>query len=629
MSISRRDFLNGVALAVIAGLTPLEQIRADPVLGEKALYYPPALTGLRGTHPGAFESAHALGRAGRYFDYASLSSEEDYDLIIVGAGISGLSAAWLYRKALGPNKRILLLDNHDDFGGHAKRNEFQTEDGLILAYGGSESLQSPKSIYSKNALSILSDLGVDIDVLASHFDVDFYPGRGMSRATFFDRKNFGMDKVVTGDPSRIPSDDVPPSKLNARSYRDFVSDFPLNKDDREKIIKLFEGGVDYLAGLTKSEKENYLNTHSYQQFLLEKVKLGPMGVRYFQQKTSDFDSISIDGLSAMDGYESGLLGFDAMGLDPRDPDSQADLDDPYIFHFPDGNASLTRLLVRKLIPSVAEGTGMDDIVLAKFDYSQLDRAENNTRLRLNSICVHAENTDNGKVEVTYIHHNKDLKKISANKVIMAGYNMMIPSIVPSLPEQQKAILHKNVKSPLVYTKVAIKNWHAFDKLGVHYFYCATAPYCVVKLDYPVSMGGYHHPSSPDQPIGLHMIQVPTFAGSGIDAAEQARLGRAQILGKSFAAYEEEIRAQLQDMLGDAGFDHQKDIVAITVNRWPHGYSADVSVLSDDEDEAEALADIGRAPHGNIHIANSDSGWDPYAHIAMDQAKRAVDEILSS
>ena len=139
MSITRRDFLNGAALTIAAGLTPAAQIAAAPSP------YPPALTGLRGQHDGSFETTHALARQGRKFPVDSLPIEETYDLAVVGGGISGLAAAWFYRRA-NPSARIVILDNHDDFGGHAKRNEFTLGDRRVIGYGGSQSLQSPNSL---------------------------------------------------------------------------------------------------------------------------------------------------------------------------------------------------------------------------------------------------------------------------------------------------------------------------------------------------------------------------------------------------------------------------------------------------------------------------------------------------
>ena len=132
-TINRRDFLGGTALIIAAGLTPLAQMRA-----EAGGYYPPSLTGLRGSHPGSFEVAHQVGREDKSFDVSGLAVEQNFDLVVVGGGISGLAAAWFYREAHGPASRILILENHDDFGGHAKRNEFRVGDRLLLGYGGPE-----------------------------------------------------------------------------------------------------------------------------------------------------------------------------------------------------------------------------------------------------------------------------------------------------------------------------------------------------------------------------------------------------------------------------------------------------------------------------------------------------------
>ena len=135
MTITRRDFLNGMALTVAAGLAPAEQLAAQPSR------YPPALMGLRGHHAGSFETMHALARDKTTFDFGKMPFEETYDLVVVGGGISGLSAAWFYKREK-PNARVLILENHDDFGGHAKRNEFTLDGRRIIGYGGSQSLQS-------------------------------------------------------------------------------------------------------------------------------------------------------------------------------------------------------------------------------------------------------------------------------------------------------------------------------------------------------------------------------------------------------------------------------------------------------------------------------------------------------
>src|SRR5215467_16028163 len=191
-SITRRDFLGGTALAIGTGLTPAAQIAAAPTL------YPPALTGLRGQHPGSFEVAHALAREGQRFGIDDAPSEESYDLVVVGGGISGLAAAWFYRRTAGDDARILVLDNHDDFGGHAKRNEFTIDGRTIIGYGGSQSLQSPNTLYSPVARSLLRDLGISLGAFETAFERNFYSALGLSRGVFFACEAFGRDVLVPG-----------------------------------------------------------------------------------------------------------------------------------------------------------------------------------------------------------------------------------------------------------------------------------------------------------------------------------------------------------------------------------------------------------------------------------------------
>jgi spermidine dehydrogenase len=218
--LSRRDFLNGIALTIASGLTPAEQLAADP------RRYPPALTGLRGQHPGSFEVAHEFARAGKRYVVDDLAPEESYDLIVVGGGISGLAAAWFYRRAVGADARILVLDNHDDFGGHAKRNEFILDQRLLIGYGGSQSIQSPKTLYSPVAKALLRDLGVDVGRFESAFDRSLYSSLGLSRGVFFAREAFRRDALVPGDALLMSANELARNPGNEHSLREFIAACP-------------------------------------------------------------------------------------------------------------------------------------------------------------------------------------------------------------------------------------------------------------------------------------------------------------------------------------------------------------------------------------------------------------------
>ncbi|RAX56897.1 spermidine dehydrogenase [Helicobacter monodelphidis] len=634
--MERRDFLNGMALAVVAGMSPIQLLygkesdHKNPSFKE---YYPPQWLGLRGSTNESYEFAHLL-RDGEKFDFQKIQAKEKYDLVIVGAGISGLAAAFIYQEKFGKDRTILILDNHDDFGGHARRNEIQLQDGMILSYGGSESFQSPKALYTKEIVKLLNSLGIDIDKLAKHFDVNFYPDLKLSRGVYFSKDNFGIDKVVSGNPRKVICDDIPEDKNNGRPMEDFINDFPFSKKDKNDLIALFKSEKDYLEGMSKKEKESYMSKTTYKEFLQNKVKLSEKAIKFFEGMTDDFLALGIDAVSCDDARISFLPGFDKLGLDPIEGDELAEMEEPYIYHCADGNATVARLLVKKLIPDVSKnGNDMDSITLEHFDYSKLDIAKNTVKLRLNSTVLNANNTKNG-VDVSYISQNQ-MYKVEAKKVIMANYNSMIPYIIPTMSNEQKDALSKNVKTSLLHTKVVIRNWESFIKLGVHEIYSPCMPYARVKLDYPVDIGGYHHPRDPKKPICLHMVCSPLALANiqgipldGMDARERARIGRHLLFTMSFDEHEKIIRNQLQGMLGQVGFNHKRDILAIVVNRWAHCYSYTLNSLYDDEKESEKIMKTARKPFGNIAIANSDSDWSAYMHSAISQAYRAVNEISS-
>src|ERR1700722_9888993 len=355
--ISRRDFLNGMALTIAPGLTPAAQLAADPAR------YPPALTGLRGQHPGSFEVAHEIARGPRWrIDAGAI--EESYDLVVVGGGISGLAAAWFFRRAAGPDARILVLDNHDDFGGHAKRNEFTLERRLIIGYGGSQSIQSPRTLYSDVARGLLRDLGVDIGRFDTAFDRRLYPSLGLSRAVFFDRAAFGRDALVRGDTIALPEGDSDRQRGDRRPPAAFVAALPLSDAGKAQLVALYDAARDPLAGRSAEEKLKLLKTTSYRDYLIRHCGVGEEVANCFQGRTLDFFGLGCDAVAAEDVRGFAYPGFAGLGLPAPD---NAELKEPYIYHFPDGNASLARLLVRSLLPAVAPGTTMEDIVLAPFD----------------------------------------------------------------------------------------------------------------------------------------------------------------------------------------------------------------------------------------------------------------------
>jgi spermidine dehydrogenase len=284
--------------------------------------------------------------------------------------------------------------------------------------------------------------------------------------------------------------------------------------------------------------------------------------------------------------------------------------------------------VRALIPGAVPGETMDDVVTARADYSKLDDANSPVHIRLNSTAVHVQPvkgaTPGKDVEVAYVREGK-LVTVRAKNCVLACYNGMIPYICPDLPEKQKEALAYLVKAPLVYTHVALRNWAAFHKLGVHHIVAPGGYHTYTALDFPVSLGQYKFPSNPEEPMVLFMLRTP--CRPGLSPRDQHRAGRMELLQTPFATFERNIRDQLVRMLGGAGFDSARDIEGITVNRWAHGYAFTPNPLFDpDWKEEEKPWVIGRKRFGSIAIANSDAGADAYTNVAIDQAHRAVTEL---
>jgi spermidine dehydrogenase len=623
-NITRRDFLNGCALTIGASLTPpnpawLKLILASESAPEKdPSYYPPAKTGMRGSHDGSWEVAHALRDGETWPD--AVDENETYDLVVVGAGISGLASAYFFRKFAGSNSKILILDNHDDFGGHAKRNEFQAGKRLLIGYGGTQSLEAPHH-YSKEAFGLLEQLGIDVDRFYKYFDQNLYKNMSLKRATFFDKETFGVDRLLPGFGAHY---------LGLTYPAEILAQIPISGAARKDLARLQETKVDYLPGLSVEEKRRKLTKTSYKDFLLQYVKVDPEVVKIFQTAPHGLYAVGIDAVSAWDCLQMDYPGFKGLQIQSReDSPEQAE---PYIFHFPDGNASIARLLVRSLVPGAVPGTTMEDVVTSRVDYALLDHADSAVRIRLNSTAVRAKHVGDPataeQVEVTYVRGDK-AHKVRAAHSVLACYNMVIPYLCPEMSEKQKEALHYCVKLPLVYTNVEIRNWESFQKLGVNSIYAPGGYFNGVSLDFPVSIGKYHFPSSPQEPCILHLLRTP--CKPGLSAKEQYRAGRYELMTTPFEVFERNIRDQLGRMLSAGGFNPASDIQAITVNRWPHGYAYEYNPLFEplDRPHAERPCVIGRQPFGRIHIANSDADGHAYTNIAMDQGYRAVSEIVAN
>ena len=622
--IARRDFINGTLMVAGASMLPFKNTSQAVMAALKPEYYPPALTGLRGSHPGSEKNAHNRAWT-RQTDWGPTTDlKEEYDLVVVGGGLSGLSAAYFYQQEHGRDKKVLILDNHDDFGGHAKRNE-HTIDGIPrISYGGSQSLVEPNHAHEIVG-NLLEDIGVDLDRFKTAYDTDFFKRHNLGAVTYFNKRIFGEDKVV-----KHPFCDYPGFVEGllrpTLSHEKATQQSPLSKKGKQQLLRVLKGNPHTLKA-PKKERRQYIRSHSYFDYLQTTLGVDDPGVlRMARHSVVDYGGTP-ELITMEEAFESGALGLDYFSW--RDVmevgndggyiknTSTYSVKNPFIHHFPDGNATIARMLVKKMIPDVGLGENVEEIVLSKFKYDELDKPSNSVRVRLNSTVVNVQHGgdpySSSDVFINYISDNKSYQ-VKGKGVVMACYNMIIPHIVSDLPKEQDAALRRLSKIPLQFTTVGLKNWRAMKEMGIGMAMSPGNIHQAVGMDFPISMGGYEYTKSPDDPCILHMRCCVLGENVGAPQIEQFREARYRMLGLQFRDYEAEIREHLGGMLPKDMFVFDRDVESISVNRWAHGYSYGNPGV------------IGRQPFGRITIANSDSVNSSLMNRAIEQAWRAVKEL---
>ena len=635
--ITRRDFVNGVSVAVGGALALPARLRAGGMTTTQAYapekaagYYPPARTGMRGSHPGSFEAAHAA-RDGMRFDGAE-DTGETYDLIVVGAGLSGLAAAYFFRKEAGPDARILILENHDDFGGHAKRNEFEHNGEVLLATGGTVFMVQPER-YPLPSREMLEDIGVELDHPTNNMNRGMFRDLGLEPAVFFHEESFGENALVSGSVRR-PSEE-------------FLAKTPLSETVRRDLLRLWNDHRDYLPGLSRTDKIQRLQRISYRDYLLDLVNVHPDVLPL----VGGVWCLGADTSSAWFALYRGLPGFQGLGIPiPAESPALPDNGNTDVY-FPAGNSDIARMIVRSLIPAALPAGSMADIELKRTDYSTLDEQRSPVRLRLNSAAVNVRHvgespdllsSDSRETEVTYVRGGKAYR-VRGKGCVLACYHTMIPHLCPELPIKQKEALSLASRATQMYTNVLVRDWRAFEELGVSTISCPGSFYSAIRPRAPHTFGTHDPPRSPASPMivslgdgGGVLSWEPMVRGlrrgepipPGTPVREQMRLVRQALLETSFEDFERRIREQMAQVLSPAGFDPARDIEAIMVNRWPHGYALATNTLFDPEWAAgEEPWKVASQPFGRVSIANTDASGIDLTQTAFDEAHRAVGELL--
>ena len=372
------------------------------------------------------------------------------------------------------------------------------------------------------------------------------------------------------------------------------SESPLSAQAQKDMLRLYGGKhPDYMPGLSSAEKKVRLAKMSYQDFLLDLVKVDRQVVWFFRNQGAGSFCVGVDCFPALFAWQDGLPGFSGMNLEPSPNGLLADLPGGHhgrqigpgggpTVHFPDGNATIARLLIRWLMPDAVPGKTMEDVGAARVNYAHArsrgtDRAREAQQHRRCTCATTAIRRAPPRSSPAMCAVARRIRSAPAPSSWRAGTCSFRTSF-PICPRARKRRSAYGVKGPLVYTSVAVKNWTAFQKLGVASVNAPTMYHTGVSLAEAVSLGDLHHPQTPDEPVVLHMTRYPNSPGK--PRKEQHRIGRADLLSTSFETFERSIRDQLARNLGEGGFDPARDIVAIAVNRWPHGYAYTYNPLYD-------------------------------------------------
>ena len=525
--IARRDFIQATVLTSLGLMLPTSCF-ISPIENELPIdFYPPAETGMRGSHDGSYETAHALAREGIQFGNA-IDSGEYYDLVVVGAGISGLTAAYEYRKKFGVESKILVLDNHDDFGGHAKRNEFNQSSSTRLSWAGTMNLEYTS--FSKSVLDFLTELGIDVNAL--HKKLEFNYGNDKP-AIWFDEATYGKNILIPGFSVYSRNDGL----------LDQIDKFPLSQQGIIALKAFYAQDDNVLEGLSEKEIEEVLYKTSYTDFLEQYCELPKEVIEIFIKSTDGYWGVQPHSLSVAEALSAWLPGSHRLGESASKVVGNEESEE--VAMFPDGNATIARLLVCSLIPDIFPGANAKTIAMAKFDYSRLDSSNNSINIRLSSTVVNVKNEDN-KVAVSYVRNGKTMS-IRSNHCVLACNHSIIPHICPELPSFQKKAQQYQVKHPMLVTNVLVRNSKALDKLGISGAYCPGRMHAKVFMTKGVNTAGYQPDYEKDEAVPLMFWGMMEPPVRDVHIHDQLRGARTMLLQKKFDDFEREVRAVLDGL----------------------------------------------------------------------------------
>jgi len=605
-AITRRDFIQGSSLVLggaVAGIGTAAA-QSDYAFDVGPGWYGPGGVGdyamSHGNTPDVIRVAHEI-RAGRYDDPLrdAIDSGETYDLVVVGGGFSGLSAAHHFHR-LHPSGKALVLDNHPIFGGEAKRNEFEVDGYRLTGPQGSNDFRVQRETGNPD---------------------DYFTALGLPREYEF------VEPVGDAAGMRIPLDNYDYLHWHEQTYdvghffrgaaKPWVSDVWRTGLDSTPWSDAVREGFRRLREIeTPADKwsDEQLDGMTLKSFYTTQLGLPEEASNYYDPIMASIAGLGCDILSAYWGRYFGFPGFvrpDAYAAEP-------------LTSFPGGNAAIARYFVRKLVPGSIAGESLEDVLTQPLNRDVLDRPSNPVRIRLESTAVRVEHAGSDRVAVTYSKGDR-LHRVHSKIVVMGSGGWANRRVMRDLPPSHVEAYASFRHAPVLVANVALRNWRFLTKLGVAAAIWSGGFGYTCNIRRPMVVGGKTAPLDPDKPIVMTFYTpVP---GPGADAASQGATGRALLLSSSFADYERQIREHMNEMFAGAGFDAARDIAGIILNRWGHAYLAPEPGFRFGRDGRPAPPDVIREPVGRIAIGHSELRGHQYWTGAAGEGRRAVELLL--
>ena len=632
--MSRRDFINGVLVgsgaALLSGALPVPGMaRTLDTASAAPLDTSPsgsAWTGYGGIgeyrwsngNTGAVRHAGHAIRDRRYPDVSAMPVEETHDLVVIGGGFSGLTAAYEFSKQRKPNQTCLLLEIHPMIGGEAKLNEFNVDGHHLVApqaSTGAYLLKEGETMSGRYAAfsDYYHELGMpsryDLEPLAGgaeKYSLPNDPFDPMYLQKQFPTGYFFPEKGWVKDPIAVKFANTP---------------WPVRV--QKQIDEFVNNRRDVISAVPVADADRWLDSMSYYD-LLDKLGYGPEVKQYIDPLlgVGNF-GVCGNALSAYAAKRLTLPGTIPSNTTNRFVGSAG-------ISFPGGNSAFLRKMLARMRPDVLPGDGsLVAAVQTPINFAALDQPGAAVRIRLQSAAVHVRHDGDpstaGSVIVTYAKEGK-LHNVRAKAAVLGSAGQVNRNIVADLPPAYAEAYGQFRYGPVLVANVAIRNWRFFDQLGFTTARWFTGLGWHVCVRQNVTFAKNAPALTPDSPIVLTFYIA--LLNADIDPVGQGVAGRAQLLGTSYADYERQIREQMSVMFASAGFDARRDIAGIILNRWGHAYLAPGPGFFFGRNGQPAPPEVISKPHGRIIFAYSELQGNMNMAHAMLEGRRGANLAMA-